>query len=98
MTVLKAHLRIKLDTLHRTGTLQREIERRTGVDRRALRRYVQLAAQATTVAAANSPGIANGSGVDDPQTAPPRPLASAGSHSDCETHRVWIESLVSAPV
>lgn len=42
MNVLKAHLRIIIDTLHRTGTPQREIQRRTGVDRKTIRRYARL--------------------------------------------------------
>lgn len=92
MNVLKAHLRITIDTLHRTGTPHREIERRTGVDRKTIRRYVRLAA----VAAANSPGVATGFGVDDPQTPPPRPPAGAGAAlSACEPHRTWIEAQVS---
>ncbi len=94
MNVLKAHLRITIDTLHRTGTPHREIERRTGVDRKTIRRYVRLAAVAT----ANSPGVATGSGENGDQNPPPRPPALgpvAGSISACETHRPWIEAQVS---
>lgn len=98
MNVLKAHLRITIDTLHRTGTPHREIERRTGVDRKTIRRYVRLAAEAAT---ANSPGVATGSGENGDQTPPPRPPALgpvvpvAGSISACEPHRPWIEAQVS---
>jgi len=90
---LKSYLRITIDTLHRTGTSHREIQRRTGVDRKTIRRYVRLAA----VAVANSPGVATGSGEDGDQNPPPRPPAVvplAGTISACETHRAWIEAQV----
>lgn len=106
MNVLKAHLRITIDTLHRNGTPHREIERRTGVSRKTIRRYVRLATAAEAaeaagaVATVNSPGVATGSG--DPgaggdQTSPPRPPAPApvtGTISACEPHRAWIEAQV----
>jgi transposase len=50
VNVLKAHLRITVETLLAKGASQREIERRTGVDRKTIRRYT-----------ANSPGVATGS-------------------------------------
>jgi len=40
---VKTHLRITVNTLHETGTPHREIARRTGVDRKTIRRYVRLA-------------------------------------------------------
>ena len=52
MNVLKPHLRITVQTLLSTDTPQREIERRTGVDRKTIRRYAR--------AMANSPGVATG--------------------------------------
>lgn len=100
MNVLKAHLRITIDTLHRTGTPHREIARRTGVDRKTIRRYVRLSAQAPAVVAANSPGVATGFGEAGDQTPPPRPPALgpvvplAGTISACEPHRGWIEAQV----
>ena len=39
VNVLKAHLRIVIATLLEGGTPQREIARRTGVDRKTIRRY-----------------------------------------------------------
>jgi transposase len=85
---LKAHLRTTIVTLASCGTSQREIARRTGVDRKTIRRY---AAEAT------SPGVATGSGVDGGQTPPPRPPGSGGGEagatpSACEEHREWIEA------
>jgi transposase len=85
VNVLKAQLRITVETLLAHGASQREIERRTGVDRKTIRRY----------AAAKSPGAAAGSGLDDRQTPPPRPPAPASmASSACEAHRTFIESQV----
>ena len=92
MNVLKSYLRITIDTLLKSGTAHREIERRTGVDRKTIRRYAR---------AANSPGVATGSGADTGQTPPPRPPAPAAkaqaacTPSACEPHRAWIEAQVS---
>lgn len=89
---MKLHLRITIDTLLRSGTPHREIERRTGVSRKTIRRYARVA---------NSPGVATGSGADGGQTPPPRPPAPAAetppgaTPSACEPHRGWIESQVS---
>lgn len=83
MNVLKAHLRITVATLLAKGASQREIERRTGVDRKTIRRY-----------AANSPGVATGSAAEPDQTPPPRPPAPPGTTSACEAHRAFIESQV----
>ena len=87
---MKAHLRITSETLMSRGVSHREIERRTGVDRKTIRRYA---------AASKSPGVATGSEGGPEQTPPPRPPAlgataapSAASVSACEAHRVWIES------
>jgi len=82
---LKAHLRITIETLRANGASQREIERRTGVDRKTIRRY----------AAANSPGVATGAVVDGFQTPPPRPPAPVGvASSACEPQRAFIEAQV----
>lgn len=89
---MKQHLRITIQTLLATGTSQREIERRTGVDRKTIRRYTAGAA-----IAANSPGVATGLGsansAIEVQIPPPRPPARAPklARSACEIHRTWIE-------
>jgi len=81
-----------ITTLLASGVMHREIERRTGVDRKTIRRYAR---------AANSPGVATGSQVVDGQIPPPRPpAAGAGTTpgstiSACEPHRAWIEAQVS---
>lgn len=81
MNVLKAHLRITIETLLAKGTSQREIERRTGVDRKTIRRY-----------AANSPGVATGSEGEPAPDTPPRPPAPTVASSACEPHRAFIEA------
>lgn len=90
MNVLKAHLRITVETLMRCGVSHREIKRRTGVDRKTIRRLAE---------AAKSPGVATGSAGGGEQNPPPRPPAPAGEAapaatgpSACEPHRTWIES------
>ncbi len=91
MNVLKPHLRTTIVTLLSWGASQREIARRTGVDRKTIRRYAGLA---------NSPTLATGSEVDPGQTPPPRPPAPEGGGvgvagttvSACAPHRAWIES------
>jgi len=91
VNVLKSHLRTTVVTLLLCGTSQREISRRTGVDRKTIRRYAE---------AAKSPTPATGSGVDPDQIPPPRPLALEAipepgtTVSACEPHRSWIEKQV----
>ena len=87
MNVLKSHLRITVETLLASGTPQREIQRRTGVDRKTIRRYGRRAK-------ANSPGVATGSWAVADQTPPPQPPAPPGTISACEPHRAWIEAQV----
>lgn len=96
MNVLKAHLQITIATLLASGTSQREIEKRTGVDRKTIRRYAQ---------APNSSGVATGFSASDVQMPPPwppalaaglvpAPSAVATTTSACEPHRAWIEAQV----
>jgi transposase len=88
VNVLKQHLRVTIQTLLSKGASQREIERRTGVDRKTIRRYA---------VAANSPGVATGSDESSGQNPPPRPPAlatAAAAASACEPHREWIEAQV----
>ena len=84
MNVLKAHLRITIATLLANGATQREIERRTGVDRKTIRRY-----------AANSSGVATGPEGPIEENPPPRPPAPpCTTPSACEAHREFIEAQV----
>ena len=100
MNVLKSHKRITIKTLQAGGASQREIARRTGVDRKTIRRHAR---------AANSPGVATGFESQVGQIPPPRPpgdegllaapapwvqSASRPTPSACEAHRAWIEQQV----
>ena len=67
LNVLKSHLRVTIATLLGNGTSQHEIHRRTGVDRKTIRRYARESG-------ANSP-MATGSAVAIEQIPPPRPPA-----------------------
>jgi transposase len=83
LNVLKSHLRITIETLLANGTSQHEIARRTGVDRKTIRRYQS-----------NSP-MATGSLPDAGQNPPSRPPAVPKHVSSaCEPHRAWIEAQV----
>jgi len=92
VNVLKSHLRITIETLLERGASHREIARRTGVDRKTIRRYAR---------SANSPAPATGPSSDGGQTPPPRPPAPRPrgaptlASSACEPHRAWIEAQVS---
>ena len=103
MNVLKPHRRITIETLLRSDTAHREIERRTGVDRKTIRRY----ARAILTPSSNSPTPATDSDGLAAQTPPPRPPGDeadgaaiapiAGpkvTPSACEPHRAWIEAQV----
>jgi transposase len=86
LNVLKSHLRITIATLLGRGESQHEIARRTGVDRKTIRRYA---------VAAKSP-MATGSEGSIDQIPPPRPPARLPKEvrSACEDHRAWIEQQV----
>jgi transposase len=102
VNVLKPHLRITIDTLLARGVSHREIARRTGADRKTIRRYADRP---------NSPAPATGSPGPAEQMPPPRPPAPAAAAdpappgdpasarwgrtpSACEPHRTWIEAQV----
>ena len=86
MNVLKSHLRVTIATLLTRGASQHEIARRTGVDRKTIRRYAE---------GVNSP-MATGSDPAAGQIPPPRPPARVPREaaSACEPHRAWIEQQV----
>ena len=101
MNVLKPHLGTTIRTLLERGVSQREIHRKTGINRRTIRRYSQLydLVPAEDNAHSNSPtleGVATGPGAWCGQNTPPRPPAPAEglpkhARSACEPHREWIE-------
>jgi transposase/5S rRNA maturation endonuclease (ribonuclease M5) len=101
MNVLKPHLRTTVTTLLDKGVSQREINRKTGIDRKTIRRYGRIydLLPSTDNGVSKSPtaeGVATGSGAQCGQNPPPRPPALAEglpkhARSACEPHREWIE-------
>lgn len=92
---MKSHLRITIATLLKRGESQHEIARRTGVDRKTIRRHSQTGVEA------NSSGVATGFSAGKvaesaDQTPPARPPASLPKEaaSACAAHRGWIEQQV----
>ena len=88
MNVLPVQKRHAVTTLLESGVSQREIERKTGIDRKTIRRIAQQ--MVTPATPANSPTLATGSDTAGPQIPPLRPSA----RSACEDHRSWIEAQV----
>lgn len=101
MNVLKPHLRTTVRTLLDKGVSQREISRKTGIDRKTIRRYGRVydLVPSSENGFSNSPtseGVATGWGAEGGQNPPPRPPAwSEGlpkhARSACEPYREWIE-------
>ncbi len=99
---MKEHLRITLETLLANGASQREIERRTGISGKTIRRHVSNSREVATGSRPNSRTLATGSDSNSPtpatgsdQTAPPRPPALPKvAASACAAHRDFIEAQV----
>lgn len=99
MNVLKPNQKSTVVTLLENGVSQREIGRKTGIDRKTIRKLVQAmgAAESISPMATGSAGVAG-------QNPPPRPPAGgvsvsplavpAHARSACEPHRGWIEAQV----
>jgi len=104
MNVLKPSLQTTIKTLLSKEISQREIERKTGIDRKTIRRYGRLSGLITAEEADDSKSptlqeVATGSDNLSVQNPPPRPPASEIKipkqiRSACETHREWIEAQV----
>jgi transposase/5S rRNA maturation endonuclease (ribonuclease M5) len=106
MNVLKPHLQATVKTLLIKGISQREINRKTGVDRKTIRKYGRLdGLEANQSKGAFSPKshsgqeVATGAGIESDQNPPPRPPAQdrklpKHARSACEPHREWIEEQV----
>ena len=100
MNVLKPHLKTTVETLIDKGVSQREINRKTGIDRKTIRRYDQRShlVPSKDNDHSKSPGdeeVATGSGNQWGQNPPPRPPAlrenlPKHARSACEPHREWI--------
>ena len=105
MNVLKPHQRGAVVTLLQNEVSQHEISRKTGIDRKTVRKLALALAAARSGEGSNSP-MATGSEGLPGEFPPPRPPAvEAGSppavaglpahaRSACEVHREWIEAQV----
>jgi transposase len=101
VNVLTPQQRSTVVTLLQNNVSQREISRKTGIDRKTVRKVAQSLG-AAAVPAANSP-MATGSPELAGQIPPPRPPASAAGNplglpaharSACALHREWIEAQI----
>lgn len=99
MNVLKPQLKHTVVTLLENGVSQHEISRKTGIDRKTIRKLAQAmlaAAAANSPMATGSPSLAG----QIPPPWPPAPEAAwpsalpAHACSACEPHRDWIEAQV----
>ncbi len=90
---MKPHRTGAVITLLENGVSQHEISRKTGVDRKTVRKIARSLQEAS-----KSPTPATGPGGDADQNPPPRPPAVPGAYrphtSACEPHRDWIEQQV----
>ena len=105
MTVLKQYQKGAVVTLLENEVSQREISRKTGIDRKTVRKLALAMATARAGDGSNSP-MATGSDGLPVQIPPPRPPAPearsppavaalpAHARSACEAHREWIEAQV----
>ena len=95
---MKPHQKSTVVTLLQNGVSQREIWRKTGIDRKTIRKLAQeTEAEANSPMATGSPGLA----VQIPPPWPPAPAPDpsplrlpAHARSACEPHRAWIEAQV----
>jgi transposase len=100
MNVLKPDLQTTIKTLLGKGMSQREIQRKTGIDRKTIRRYAQwhrvTSEETEHSKSPTQQGVATGSVEPSEQNPPPRPPALGQdlpkhARSACEEHREWIE-------
>ena len=107
MNVLKPHQKSSVLTLVEREVSQHEISRKTGVDRKTIRKLARAVGLALAGGDSNSPTPATGSESLPGQIPPPRPPAGevggaavyrpklpAHARSACEAHREWIEAQV----
>jgi hypothetical protein len=103
VNVLKPHQKGNVITLLENEMSQHEISRKTGIDRKTVRKLARAIAAARAGEASNSP-MATGSDGRSSQIPPPWPPAPgarsppaglpAHARSACEPHREWIEAQV----
>ena len=99
---MKPNQQTTVITLTQNGVSQHEIHRKTGVDRKTIRKYAAEAGLWPGGGISNSP-MATGSALSGVQIPPPRPpgrsesadpVIPAHARSACEPHREWIEEQV----
>jgi transposase len=103
MNVLKPEKRAAITTLLNKNVSQREIKRKTGIDRKTIRRYMRQDAPGLIqipppVATSKSPTPAT-EPIENPPARPPAGSVDSGpipfhARSACEPHRKWIEEQV----
>src|SRR3990170_4378534 len=107
VNVLKPHQKSSVLTLVEREVSQHEISRKTGVDRKTIRKLARAVGLALAGGESNSPTPATGSESLAGQIPPPRPPAGeaggeavcrprlpAHARSACEAHREWIQAQV----
>jgi transposase/5S rRNA maturation endonuclease (ribonuclease M5) len=104
MNVLKPNLQVTIKTLLTKDLSQREINRKTGIDRKTIRRYGRLYDLLPPEGPEDSKSptstrVATGSDEPTAQNPPPRPPGPdlklpKHARSACEDHRDWIEQQV----
>ena len=100
MNVLKPNLKATVITLLEKGISQREIKRKTGIDRKTIRRYEHLCRLGETEVNDHSKsptleGVATGSFAQNPPRRPPAIGDPLPTCSACEPYRKWIEEQLS---
>lgn len=104
MNVLKPQKRSDVIALARAGISQREIQRKLGVDREAIREILRAAQQQSPNPSTPSE-VATGSLIENrpgwppdgaASISPPEPAIPAHARSACEPHREWILKQVEA--
>jgi len=101
MNILKPNLKATVETLLEKGIKQREIKRKTGINRKTIRKYDRLYRQTVSedTEPANYPTeeeVATGSWLQPGQNPPPRPPGLEENvlkytRSACEPHLSWIK-------
>jgi transposase len=102
VNVLKPNRQTTVITLIQNAVSQHEIHRKTGIDRKTIRKYATAAGYCPGGGISNSP-MATGSSASGAQIPPPRPpgraesgrvIIPAHARSACEPYREWIEEQV----
>ena len=97
---MKPHRKGAVITLLENGVPQREISRKTGIDRKTIRKIARELAASEGADPPKSPTPATGSEPESVQNPPPRPPVESvatgysPTPSACEPHRDWIEAQV----